>query len=53
MKNFLFILFFSGVSITVTADSLLIKNVDIYSSRGIEVNTNLLIENGQINVDNK
>ena len=48
MKNFLFILFFSGVSITVTADSLLIKNVDIYSSRGIEVNTNLLIENGQI-----
>ena len=48
MKNFLFILFFSGVSITVTANSLLIKNVDIYSSRGIEVNTNLLIENGQI-----
>ena len=32
----------------MTANSLLIKNVDIYSSRGIEVNTNLLIENGQI-----
>ena len=48
MKNFLCILFFSRVAITVTANSLLLNNVENYSSRGIEVNTNLLIENGHI-----
>ena len=48
MRYLQVIIILSIVSIPATANSLLIKSVDIYSSSGVEKNTNVLIENGQI-----
>lgn len=48
MKKILFIFTLAFITTSVNANSLLIKNVDVYKSNGMEPNTNVLIKNGEI-----
>ena len=48
MKKILFIFTLAFITTSANANSLLIKNVDVYKSNGMEPNTNVLIKNGEI-----